>query len=98
MKKLSCLLYAAICFSTIFAQPAKEYPIKNPDLKSVKVTDGFWFNRITTNREVTIPHIMKECLETGRLDNLYYAAGIKQGEFCSAFQFDDSDIYKTIEA
>ena len=98
MKKLSCLLYAAICFSTIFAQPAKEYPIKNPDLKSVKVTDGFWFNRIKTNREVTIPHIMKECLETGRLDNLYYAAGIKQGEFCSAFQFDDSDIYKTIEA
>jgi len=99
LKKLLALSWILIFLSSLnYSQNKIEYPIQLVDLKNVKVTNGFWFNRIETNRKVTIPHVINKCIETGRMDNLYFAAGIKQGEFCTAYPFDDSDVYKTIEA
>ena len=99
MKKIIGLVIILTSFSSVcFSQMKVDYPLHSVELKNIKVTGGFWFNRIETNREVTIPHVMEECTQTGRMDNLYYAAGIKQGEYCTRYPFDDSDIYKSIEA
>ena len=37
------------------------------------------------------------CYSTGRVDNFLFAANIKEGEFCTEYPFDDTDIYKIIE-
>jgi len=72
--------------------------ISTPELKNVKLTGGFWRQRLKTTTDVTIPFILKKLRETGRVDNLIYAARLKEGQFCTRYAFDDSDIYKTIEA
>ena len=33
----------------------------------VQFEDNFWAPRLETNRAVTIPHIFKQCEETGRI-------------------------------
>ena len=74
-----------------------EYLISPVPFTKVKVTDNFWANRIKTNHDVTIPIAIQKSRETGRIDNFAIAGGLMQGEFCSPFPFDDSDIYKIIE-
>ncbi|MFB0524789.1 MAG: glycoside hydrolase family 127 protein, partial [Phycisphaerae bacterium] len=63
----------------------------------VKIADEFWKPRLETNRNVTIPYAFKKCEETGRIDNFAKAAGLMQGKFEGIF-FNDSDVYKVIEA
>ncbi len=74
-----------------------EYPITPVPFTKVKVSDNFWANRIKTNHDVTIPIAIQKSEETGRVDNFAIAGGLKEGEFCSPYPFDDSDIYKIIE-
>lgn len=76
---------------------ANEYLISPVPFTEVHVTDNFWANRIKTNHDVTIPIAIQKSEETGRVDNFAIAGGLKQGEFCSPYPFDDSDIYKIIE-
>ena len=98
MKK-TALAFLILCFSIhVFPQIKKDYPIKSIELKNVNVTGGFWGQRIFTNRDVTVPYVLDMCKKTGRVDNLLFAAKMKQGEYCTAYQFDDSDVYKSIEA
>lgn len=66
-------------------------------LTSVQLQDTFWKPRIDCNRNVTIPAQLKQCEETGRVDNFRRASGKKQGEFQGIF-FNDSDVYKWLEA
>jgi len=91
------LLFVGV-LSPVVAQTVPQYPILPADLKQVRIVDGFWLKRIETNRLATIPHVLQKCYETGRVDNLMIAAGLKQGEYCTVFQFDDSDVFKSIEA
>lgn len=76
----------------------KDYPIEAVGLREVRLTDKFWQPRIETNRAVTIPHIFKMCEKSGRMDNFAIAGGLMQGEQKGSFPFDDSDVYKAIEA
>jgi DUF1680 family protein len=55
-----------------------------------------WFSHIETNRTVTIPASFERCENTGRVRNFIMAAK-RSGKFCTAYPFDDTDIYKTIE-
>ncbi|MEW6196376.1 MAG: beta-L-arabinofuranosidase domain-containing protein [Bacteroidota bacterium] len=94
-----------IIFLLIFAfasinhfQTTKDYAIRPVQLKHVNVDKGFWYDRIATNRSVTIPYVFQKLDETGRINNLLFAAGINDGEFCTAYAFDDSDVYKAMEA
>ncbi|HSF20026.1 MAG TPA: beta-L-arabinofuranosidase domain-containing protein [Vicinamibacteria bacterium] len=64
---------------------------------SVHLADSFWTPRLVTNRTVTIPHIMRQNEETGRVDNFRKAAGMMEGAF-EGRRFNDTDIYKVIEA
>ena len=74
-----------------------EYPITPKPFTEVKITDNFWARRIKTNHEVTIPIAIQKSRETGRIKNFEIAGGLAEGEFCSPYPFDDSDIYKIIE-
>jgi DUF1680 family protein/regulation of enolase protein 1 (concanavalin A-like superfamily) len=63
----------------------------------VNVIGGLWGKRIATDRDVTIPHCWnKNETTTGRLDNFYNA--INHTGTHHGYVFNDSDIYKTLEA
>ncbi len=76
----------------------KDYLIEAVALTEVNFTDEFWAPRIETNREVTIPHIFKMCEKSGRVDNFAVAGGLMKGEQKGNYPFDDTDVYKAIEA
>lgn len=83
--------------SVITSQTRKDYPIQPVPFTQVHISDGFWFDRMETNRTVTIPYAIKMNETTGRVTNLEIAAGLKTGEYCTRYPFDDTDIYKVIE-
>jgi len=74
------------------------YPIEPVPFTSVKLTDRFWAPRLITNHEVTIPIAIEQSAITGRIRNFEIAGGLQEGEYCSTYPFDDSDVFKIIEA
>ena len=85
------------------AGPAKpDYAVASVPQTAVKFTGGFWGTRQKTDLAVTIRHTMKECEATNRIKNFELAAaalaGAKDGRFATVYAFDDSDVYKVIEA
>jgi uncharacterized protein len=92
-----CLSAVASCRVETPAVPARPSVIRPVPFESVRLTDEFWRPRLRTNRTVTIPHIMKENEETGRVDNFRKAAGAMKGTYTGR-RFNDTDIYKVIEA
>lgn len=99
LKKTIIFSVGLMCLVS-FVPPKKTstYPIQPVPFTSVKITDNFWGPRIKTNRDVTIPVAIEQSLITGRIKNFEIAGGLAQGSFCSEFTFDDTDIYKIIEA
>ncbi len=75
-----------------------DYKIKPVSISNVKINDQFWSAKIKNNNEITIPFVLKKCEETGRIDNFLRAAGLLKGDKRTVFPFDDSDVYKAIEA
>ncbi len=63
----------------------------------VALNDAFWLPRVETNRTVTIPFAIARCEETGRINNFAKAGGLMPGAF-EGIYYDDSDVYKVIEA
>lgn len=82
--------------------PAVDYPVKPVPFTDVRLNDVFWAPRLETNRTVTIPHNLAQNETTGRVRNFELAAaalgGAKDGKFATHYPFDDSDVYKVIEA
>jgi len=64
---------------------------------AVTLEDTFWAPRRRQLREVTLPSQYRQCEETGRIDNFRRAAGTKDVPF-QGFYFNDSDVYKWVEA
>ncbi len=77
--------------------PPNDYPIAAVSFTDVQLEPGFWQTRIETNRIATVPHILQQCEVTGRVDNFLKAAGKMAGDF-DGWWFNDSDVYKSIEA
>ncbi len=73
-----------------------DYPIRPVPFTKVRLTPGFWYERLETNRRVTIPYDFRKCEETGRISNFAKAGGLQKGKFEGIF-FNDSDVYKVIE-
>ena len=73
------------------------YPITPVQFTSVKVSDGFWGQRLKASREVTIPLAFSKCEETGRYENFVKAAHPSEEFKVGGLAFDDTDVYKTIE-
>ena len=73
-----------------------DYPISPVSFTSIQMADSFWLPRINMIHDVTIPHALTQ--STGRIMNFSIAAGLETGPFQSQYPFDDSDVYKIIEA
>jgi DUF1680 family protein len=76
-------------------------PLGGPN---VRLTGGFWDERLRTNREDSIPHGYRQLDEAGTLANFALAAGAHGryralGETTGViFPFLDTDLYKWLEA
>ena len=66
-------------------------------MSAVRLSDQFWAPRLRLNREVTLPTQYRLLEETGRLENFRRVAGKSQAPF-QGFFFNDSDVYKWLEA
>jgi len=66
-------------------------------VKEVRLKDGFWAKRIEMLRNVTIPSQYELLESTGRIHNFRRAAGREKGDF-QGLCFNDSDVYKWVEA
>jgi DUF1680 family protein len=91
------LLLALTALSVLQARPVPSYPIQAVPLRAVQVTGGFWQQKLETNRRVTIPHVMDQNEKTGRVDNFRKGAGLMAGAY-QGRRFNDTDIYKIVEA
>jgi DUF1680 family protein len=74
-----------------------ERSIRAVPFTAVTIQDAFWKPLLDRNREVTIPHIMEQNELTGRVDNFRRAAGLMEGPY-EGRRFNDTDLYKVIEA
>ena len=97
-----CFCFASVLLTGCFEQnkcaAKKGAGMKAVPFTDVKIEDKFWSGRIETNRKTTIPALFKMCEESGRIDNFAIAGGLKKGEHRGQYPFDDTDVYKTIEA
>ncbi|MFB6341420.1 beta-L-arabinofuranosidase domain-containing protein [Saccharicrinis sp. FJH62] len=92
------LVFFSSCKTEVKTEKEGQYPIEPVPFTSVHVTDQFWAPKIKINHNVTIPIAIEQSEISGRVKNFEIAAGDAKGEFCSEYPFDDSDIYKIIEA
>lgn len=101
MKNLLCLSLLACC--SIFCNQsligqtklAKLSPVK---FSEVQITDAFWKPRIDKVTSVTVPVCIQQTeVKTGRIRNFERVAGTRDGKFEGIF-YDDSDVYKALEA
>jgi DUF1680 family protein len=79
------------------AAPSHDYPIRPVPFTQVTLTDAFWAPRLETNRTVSIPYALRMNEETGRVDNFRKAARLMTGPY-KGRRFNDSDVYKAMEA
>ncbi len=84
-------------------EPPQDYPIASVSVKNVRITDSFWAPRQETLRKATLPHIYERLVETGRIGLFERAAAVLRGERVEdrdppQFPFDDTDVYKWLEA
>jgi len=105
MKKNGLTLLLAGLILTVGCAPARQtetrklpdFPVEPVNYWQVKVTDNFWAPRMEINRLVTIPYLFRMNEESGRVDNFRIAAGLKTGKHTGK-RYNDSDVYKAIEA
>ena len=64
---------------------------------ATRLEDEFWAPRLKLLREATLPSQHRLLEETGRMFNFRRATGKAEGEFIG-FYFNDSDVYKWLEA
>ncbi|GAB4453604.1 MAG: glycoside hydrolase family 127 protein [Armatimonadaceae bacterium] len=66
--------------------------------ESVRLSDSFWEPRREINRNTTLPTQFHHIEETGRLDNFRRASGKRPDLNFQGIFFNDSDVYKWLEA
>lgn len=74
-----------------------DYTYKGVPLESVRFSGGLLAERGKVVRENTLPFAFRKCEETGRIANFARAAGLDSSEF-TGLRYDDSDVYKVMEA
>ncbi len=99
--KKAALAVAALVAGAAAAQP-HDYHIRAADMAQVKVTGGFWLERLATNRLVTLKTDFAKCNETPRIANFTNCANRTAGKRGpkprhGGIYFDDSDVYKVME-
>src|SRR5947209_422698 len=95
--RLRLVAFALIALATPAGSAPTDYPIRPVAAAAVVIDDQFWSPKLEINRTVTIPHILTENEATGRVANFERAAGRKSGAY-EGRRFNDTDVYKIIEA
>ncbi|HHJ09542.1 MAG TPA: glycoside hydrolase family 127 protein [Bacteroidetes bacterium] len=101
MKNLK-ILFVLIVFTGITLiscnkkEQLKDYPIKPVELKSVKMTDKFWYPKIKTNHDVTIKTCINKLYSDGRIKNFKIAGGLERGHYQTNQPFN-GPTYKVLE-
>jgi uncharacterized protein len=96
-------------FAEVPAAPAREVGVAGPVRlgsaaraalwpAQARIEGGLWARRQRVNREVSIPDGAEQLVRAGNLDNFRLAAGTGSGEFRGKYPFQDSDVYKWLEA
>ena len=70
---------------------------RRPTFSEIKVTDSFWSTRQQTLVRTTLPTQFSQLESTGRIKNFRRVIKGEHGKF-EGFWFNDSDVYKWLEA
>ncbi len=106
MKKILIITFSYFIFTISFAQRIivqkdanTSFPkIEAVSFSQVKITDNFWKPRIDKVSRVTIPVCIDQTeVKTSRIRNFEKVARNK-GEKHEGIYYDDSDVYKALEA
>lgn len=95
--KLLIILSLVLMSFSVKDSKYSDYPIEAIGVKDVKLSDGFWLQKIKTIKDSTISYSFKKCEEEGRMDNFLIAGGKLPGKTKGKMPFDDTDLYKIIE-
>ena len=72
--------------------------LRSVPLAAVKLSDGFWRQRVQANAAAGMPAFFHAMEEHGVLDNFRRLSGRKEGPYREAGYGSESDLYKWIEA
>ena len=99
MKKILSILLglAPLILSSCTDKTARDYPVTGIGFVHVHFSGGLLAERVGVVRENTIPFAFRKCEETGRIANFARAAGLDKTPF-QGIRYDDSDVYKVMEA
>lgn len=102
MKKLSFFKWGAVLlflfFSGRLTAQSSLLHYQNQNFSAVHINDKFWKPKIELVSTVTIPVCVDQTeVKTPRIRNFEIAAGKRKGKFSGIF-YDDSDVYKALEA
>lgn len=91
------LLCSIVCIQSLRAQTSiQQY--QNVKFSKVQINDKFWLPKIEKIAAVTIPVCIDQTeVKTPRIRNFEIAAGKRKGKFEGIF-YDDSDVFKALEA
>jgi uncharacterized protein len=97
MKKLLILVGSLLLLNTSQAQVESRY-LEAHSFSKIKITDSFWKPKLEKVAKSALPaSIYQTETKTGRIRN-FEKAGRKQGEAHEGIYYDDSDVYKALEA
>jgi DUF1680 family protein len=99
MKIRSAIIFLAALLFTIpsILTAQHGYPYQPVSFSEVKITDGFWADRLKAHLAGTIPVAIEQIRDsTSRIDNFRIAAGLMKGKY-KGLVWDDSDVYKVME-
>ncbi len=101
MMKMTCPVLAFL-FLWISATNSPSYSqntrLEGVSFSTVTITDAFWKPRLDKISSATLPACIEQTeVKTARIQNFEVAAGTKPGKFQGIF-YDDSDVYKALEA
>lgn len=97
MIMLRLLVVALVLMSSgvLHAAP-KDYPVLPVPFTDVKVTGGFWQQKMDVAVHNLVPYCLEKCEQTGRIANFAVAGGLEEGSHRGA-GFNDSDLAKIVE-
>src|SRR5206468_9205769 len=96
-KKYAFLAGFVLIIATTYAQSSLQQ-YQNVSFSQVQINDQFWKPKIDKVSTVTIPVCIEQTeIKTPRIRNFEIAAGKRKGKFEGLF-YDDSDVYKALEA
>ncbi|MBI9050191.1 MAG: glycoside hydrolase family 127 protein [Anaerolineaceae bacterium] len=84
-------------FGPVNTSNSRHAKLKTLEFGNIILNEGFWTKKRQVNRGISLRYGFKMLNKAGNFDNLRIAAGSLKGDF-RGYVFNDSDIYKWLEA